>query len=1395
MRLRLSDLTPGVTYGLQLRVNNESGQSEWSKTFYIPATSDTYAPLTPAGVAGSVVESSFFLNWNAVTLSSDGSLAYDLAGYEVEVTSSGHGSIGLYKTTAIAFDFSLQENYKLFTAPRANVSMRVRSFDSTGNYSPWSAAANLTNPAPSAVTGLSATAGTDSVHVSWNENTTDSDLIGYDIHLSTTGAAGTYNKIGSGRVTKFVHQSTAYGTDHYYRVYSVDVFGTQSAATQTGPVRPNSSFAVDTTAPGVPTGLAATITTSASIVASANVSWTAVSDPDNDLAEYIIGYRPVGAAGWQYTKVDYTNTSTTIDRLTPYVNYEFRIRSSDWSANVSAWSSTVTTTTASSNTAPAAPTGVSASGGLRTVTVTWTENTENDVANGAGMYEVQIDTVNTFNSGNLKTVKTSATVTSFSNMTASTTYYVRVRAVDSLGLAGSWSSTVSTASGSVVTSVTDGNAPPTPTAPVVTSGIGFLFVTWTEVTNPDPTTYEVHLSTTTGFTPSGATKCFETAATAVTIETLPGSTTPLTYGTTYYVKTIAKDRDGASSASPQGSGTPVRVATGDVGDNAITSVKIVDLAVITAKIADLAVTTAKITDLAVTNAKIGNLAVDTAKIADLAVTNAKIASLSADKITANSTFTNNLTVKSTFTLGDAVTPGVIQSYDYGTSGGTTGFSFSSSGLVIKTGAIEAAALKIQVGNNIMPAMYADFEHLPSSYGTFGSSAATGAVTQAASAFGKQRLEITYTAGSGSWLGMWNSTDADTGRSIPADPTTPIIASAYVWTASGTFAFRLRGTWTTTTGSTSVDSGILTANSTMSRYSAALTPPANATGKCSLAVVSANATAGTIFVDGIQVELKSGSLTTPSVWKPPSSTTIDGGGIRTGVIRSSVDVTVNGVQQPNWSINMAGAAQFGSAFVRGQMIVGATGADVDAGQSYISSGNFNTGLTGWKISSSGSAEFNSGIFRVNLIAGPETDTHAEMKSTGFVTYVKDPISLELYESVVLGRSGSDDFFSIFSSAGDQVASIASDGDAIFTSMGVGGTGPVVTTETDPTSGEVTTIKKGLTIYGKEFLEYLDERTRPVIARGTRITSGTNATTGTELGFLQLDCPTLQGGRLYRASTNHFFVSGGAANDRTRVNMRYTLDGTTPTVSSPNIKTWTRIVHDIAGASGGVSLSGLFGRAEPDQQIDLSLLITYKAETGSGFIYGSGTTPVELVVEDIGPWIDDTGIDVQASSPPPSKKTYVTTWASTASRTWRSDGSIRTDRTEVVHGYDSINGDGRGLWIFPNTITSTLSGATISKIEIYAYATHWYYNSGGTAKVKLHGFTSLPTSLPSMTSAVTSSSWPKPGGRWITLPTSFHAGFLSGTYKGFGMGPAASTDKLYYGRFTGGTGAKIKITYVK
>lgn len=94
---------------------------------------------------------------------------------------------------------------------------------------------------------------------------------------------------------------------------------------------------------------------------------------------------------------------------------------------------------AEDHTIPATATGFQMYSGLRTIICTWNENTEHDVARGAGQYEVQVDTVPDFSTH--VSFWTTGLILSVPATVAGTTYYGRVRAIDTSGNEGPWSTT------------------------------------------------------------------------------------------------------------------------------------------------------------------------------------------------------------------------------------------------------------------------------------------------------------------------------------------------------------------------------------------------------------------------------------------------------------------------------------------------------------------------------------------------------------------------------------------------------------------------------------------------------------------------------------------------------------------------------------------------------------------------------------------------------------------------------------------------------------------------------------------------------------------------------------------------------------------------------------------
>lgn len=341
--------------------------------------------------------------------------------------------------------------------------------------------------------------------------------------------------------------------------------------------------------------------------------------------------------------------------------------------------------------------------------------------------------------------------------------------------------------------------------------------------------------------------------------------------------------------------------------------------------------------------------------------------------------------------------------------------------------------------------------------------------------------------------------------------------------------------------------------------------------------------------------------------------------------------------------------------------------------------------------------------------------------------------------------------------------------------------------------------GFEVFGTEFMDWINSRPQGIVAKGIRETSTAFGST-TEFPVLEVQFDQIPG-RMYRVLWA-CGLTNNTANGYEIVTLRNTLDGTQPTVTSPQAR-GTRIDH-LSNTTRWSFGSKLYGVEVGGPVVDVRLLLGVDPEVGTTSVSASVNAPTELWVEDIGPWIPDTGIDRTGGTgtPPVTLKTYTTTWTSTTACCYMGNGSKDSSQgaSDMKQGYSSYDGDSESLWIFPSSMVSTLAGVTsdanITKVRIYLYANFWYNNSGGTALLKRHNYSSVPGSSPSMTTLESSSSWPKPGGRWVDITTDsgVKAALRGGTFKGIGVGPAGSTSHTYYGRFNK-SGAKIEVTYKK
>lgn len=145
---------------------------------------------------------------------------------------------------------------------------------------------------------------------------------------------------------------------------------------------------------------------------------------------------------------------------------------------------------------------------------------------------------------------------------ASGTYFVKLVCWSYAGVVSPVSAEVE-ADAFPVTASSDGFAPASSPAPYATSGLDSFTVRWQPITNFDPVTYDIHVSTTIGFTADSTNKVGESrGGSQFTVRRLAGAEPAegeidpfaLEYGTTYYARVVARDVDGSAPQSAQAVG-------------------------------------------------------------------------------------------------------------------------------------------------------------------------------------------------------------------------------------------------------------------------------------------------------------------------------------------------------------------------------------------------------------------------------------------------------------------------------------------------------------------------------------------------------------------------------------------------------------------------------------------------------------------------------------------------------------------------------------------------------------------------------------------------------------------------------------------------------------------------
>jgi hypothetical protein len=416
------------------------------------------------------------------------------------------------------------------------------------------------------------------------------------------------------------------------------------------------------------------------------------------------------------------------------------------------------------------------------------------------------------------------------------------------------------------------------------------------------------------------------------------------------------------------------------------------------------------------------------------------------------------------------------------------------------------------------------------------------------------------------------------------------------------------------------------------------------------------------------------------------------------------------------------------------------------------------------------------------------------------------------------------FRIFSEDGDSTVSLLGNPslegnyllikdleDPSITLAGIDGTGRG--------SFQDVSVANGINIAGESLLDdIIIPRAKGVVAIGVYdgdpvVGAGTNV----ERGFLEISF-IAEESRTYMIYGITEYESASTTNERMAMRLYDFGD------AQPELPGGTRLqqaISSLVGSAGVNSAAQVVyaGTFTPGLH---RILWTFAGQLGNCTVNaatGGGVASVSLIwVEDVGIPLSDTviindgGVDPQGATvtpdrptPPKPKTEYTKTYSCTWSGTYRSNGDYSSSHGSTMvqgdSGSDSWLNDARSLCGFDSAaIRRDLAGATIKSCYITLYANHWYWNDGGTARIGTHDYSSRPSSWSGGRvdeQRVSSSNWPKPGKRKVSLGTGIGNEFKSGSSKGIALGPTSGS-KTQYGRFNGNGQSSepvLTITYVK
>lgn len=443
----------------------------------------------------------------------------------------------------------------------------------------------------------------------------------------------------------------------------------------------------------------------------------------------------------------------------------------------------------------------------------------------------------------------------------------------------------------------------------------------------------------------------------------------------------------------------------------------------------------------------------------------------------------------------------------------------------------------------------------------------------------------------------------------------------------------------------------------------------------------------------------------------------------------------------------------------------------------------------KISNLSVAKLVTGAIAANqeIIAGDVTSNHARMTSTGF--YVKGPgpdpgdgTAAPIVDRIRMG-TGVSDFFAIPDpvSVDSTLAQIDENGIASFQAVHAANT---------------------FTLAGQTLDDILWEYPRGTIGGFQGSHANNVGLIETPYGACEANAH-VETGRSYRITFQLTWRNNEAGNE-SYIRVHYTTDGTRANINSPILEIR---YHFNVGAGGFTTTQGtaIYNHTGPDTE--MQFLLSIAAGAGAGQIDIIGGREISLIVDDLGPIRNFTGAlssgggtlyQATTSTPPPEKVSKNFYWESKYNwvRSYKGDNSYMTNTNG--RGYQGLdpsgyNGNQSALYGWTHDIATMLDGAYNVKIHLYLYFSHWYYNSGGTARVGYHnrhldpGTAARPATP---TGVFDVSGFTKPGGKTFDI-SKWKTQFDDGSARGISLGPGNNG----FHNYGYATDAKLKIWYTK